>query len=277
MKRSLSLLLVSLFTFSFISAQETTVFLETFGSPALSYRPVVNDFTGWDNKSPVVYSSTTSPLSPGNNYAEIDYQFAFVNNNHLSIPYGYNIDFLISNINASGYKNLKLSFDIATEALDFDPELIGFANVNRMELTCNGEVIELPDMGFQTRRTPKHVSDILLPAADVLNLRMYYAKENNPSMEGGYRIDNIKITGEAEGGSSISLNEANSVKIYPNPVTDYLHLDGDFDEAVLYNMNGQNLLNITEKIVNVSGLASGVYFLKVTTGVGISTYKVIIK
>ena len=59
------------------------------------------------------------------------------------------------------------------------------------------------------------------------------------------------------------------IHIYPNPVTDYLHIDGieDLIELSLYDLSG-NLIETTvsgETVLNVSNIASGIYFLQIHT------------
>ena len=65
--------------------------------------------------------------------------------------------------------------------------------------------------------------------------------------------------------------------IYPNPATDCINIPGDFNQAMLLNINGQVVLSTTEAIISVSSLPAGVYFLKIENGDAIHTEKVMIK
>lgn len=65
--------------------------------------------------------------------------------------------------------------------------------------------------------------------------------------------------------------------IYPNPATDCINIPGDFNQAMLLNINGQVVLSTTEAIISVSSLPAGVYFLKIENGNAIHTEKVMIK
>lgn len=59
----------------------------------------------------------------------------------------------------------------------------------------------------------------------------------------------------------------NSMILYPNPTSDFLHFVEDLDihQVEVFNANGQRLIWTKHKIVNVSGLAAGIYFVKVLT------------
>ena len=69
--------------------------------------------------------------------------------------------------------------------------------------------------------------------------------------------------------------------VYPNPVKDVLNVS--FDEKIsnvtVYNILGQQVIykqiNANEAIIDVSELGTGNYFLKVESGEGMKTYKVI--
>ncbi len=75
--------------------------------------------------------------------------------------------------------------------------------------------------------------------------------------------------------------EMQSLKYYPNPVSDVLNIsyDSEITAIALYNLMGQEVLvkniNATEGTVNVSNLAAGTYLVKVTLGTQVKTMKVI--
>jgi hypothetical protein len=74
----------------------------------------------------------------------------------------------------------------------------------------------------------------------------------------------------------------NGVSVYPNPVSDVLHIQtnesGNFNKWALYNSVGVLVLNggissnqngiQNDASVDVSGLSAGIYMLKVTGGSG---------
>ena len=75
--------------------------------------------------------------------------------------------------------------------------------------------------------------------------------------------------------------KTNEVKLYPNPVTDYLNIDSkDKIEAVkIYNTVGQLVAQpkVSNNKVNLTNLNTGVYNVNITTVSGTKTYKVIKK
>ena len=82
------------------------------------------------------------------------------------------------------------------------------------------------------------------------------------------------------GTTGIDDVQADNLKIYPNPVRDELKIDGDvpFDNLpfTIYNLAGQQIVNgqwQNGKSINVANLASGVYFVKITTDKGTVTRK----
>ena len=80
----------------------------------------------------------------------------------------------------------------------------------------------------------------------------------------------------------VEENTLDNVSIYPNPVNDMLIINGgnaEFD-YVMYNGMGQMVANGTANgtvQVNVSGMAKGVYFLRLNTGSQVRIDKVIVK
>src|SRR5690554_2106652 len=68
------------------------------------------------------------------------------------------------------------------------------------------------------------------------------------------------------------------VKIYPNPVNDLLQIQSDQEIVgiALYSLTGQKLQTWeNQDDINLSSYASGIYFVKVETSVGIKTTKII--
>jgi hypothetical protein len=72
-----------------------------------------------------------------------------------------------------------------------------------------------------------------------------------------------------------------SVKIFPNPATDILNIEGELEiESIsLHNLNGQLIkhFNANNRQLNISDISSGMYFLKVTCNNEESTIKVIVE
>ncbi|MEP1854639.1 T9SS type A sorting domain-containing protein, partial [Nonlabens ulvanivorans] len=67
---------------------------------------------------------------------------------------------------------------------------------------------------------------------------------------------------------SNSDQEFLNISLYPNPVADIVQLQTSekIDFAVIMNLQGQLLIETTDKDINVSNLDTGVYFIRVTSG-----------
>lgn len=70
-------------------------------------------------------------------------------------------------------------------------------------------------------------------------------------------------------------------KIYPNPATDILNIELEnslvLEKVLIYNTTGQLIKETSEKTINVSGFAKGIYSVQVLTNHGKATKKVIVK
>ena len=71
----------------------------------------------------------------------------------------------------------------------------------------------------------------------------------------------------------------NSVTLFPNPAREYvdIRVDGDLNVSMMevYDVYGKliNTINVTDNMtrINISGLANGMYFVRVTTEEGMVT------
>ena len=94
-------------------------------------------------------------------------------------------------------------------------------------------------------------------------------------------LEFTKITASSENASltveEIATNDF--VKVYPNPTTDKLIiLSKSPQNSILYNVNGQKVLESDRNELNVSELSTGVYLLHTTnTQNQLSTFKIIKK
>jgi len=85
--------------------------------------------------------------------------------------------------------------------------------------------------------------------------------------------------GEEEWGNPIlfytginRVSEISHIHVYPNPVSDYLHIGLDksnsgFEQAIIHNQLGQKVLTAkpVNNMVDVSGLKAGMYLIEVST------------
>ena len=80
-------------------------------------------------------------------------------------------------------------------------------------------------------------------------------------------ISNIILRESSCEGVNTDINEEESenISIYPNPVTDVLHINSSNEEEKhnVINTNGIQVLQTIGNNVNVSGLSSGLYFINV--------------
>lgn len=86
-------------------------------------------------------------------------------------------------------------------------------------------------------------------------------------------IDDVQI---AEPGSINTVSDL-GVSIYPNPASNMLRVEGnDVRMVEMLDVNGRMVLTATESnTIDLSGLAAGVYMVRVTTLQGVATEKVI--
>ena len=88
---------------------------------------------------------------------------------------------------------------------------------------------------------------------------------------GSIYLDNMYFWKEASGGSlGVIDNDAEeAVTVAPNPTTGSINVAGD-----VYNVSGQKVLTNSD---DLSGLPSGIYFIKVISNGNVSTSKIIKK
>ena len=80
------------------------------------------------------------------------------------------------------------------------------------------------------------------------------------------------------GASGINENElSNQIKFYPNPVTDYFQIQTSLPikNIEIIDITGRTIYTTTNKTINCSSFAKGVYFVKVQTEKGMSISKFI--
>ena len=86
-------------------------------------------------------------------------------------------------------------------------------------------------------------------------------------------------TNNALSSSNFTQNNL-EVALYPNPVRDILNIETvlDIQSVEIYNIQGQKVLTSNQKQINVSGLATGMYVVRIQDAENnISTKKIVIK
>ncbi len=94
-------------------------------------------------------------------------------------------------------------------------------------------------------------------------------------------IDYVRVYQQSSLGTSNASNATNLV-VFPNPVTDQLHLiipeNQIGNSATIYSILGQEInsyiLNTKQTVIDVSTFQKGIYLVKIATSSGIKTYKI---
>ena len=99
-----------------------------------------------------------------------------------------------------------------------------------------------------------------------------------PFGSSGVDLDAVGVIHDVAHHQAVAENLAGQLEIYPNPVEDRLCVNVDDMQRIdLYNVTGQLVLSSTESEINVSGMESGVYFVRVNCGENIFTKRIIIR
>jgi len=73
-------------------------------------------------------------------------------------------------------------------------------------------------------------------------------------------------------------NNSEKVKIYPNPTTGLINIDGDNIKQIdILNIEGKHIYSTNEQIIDISKQPKGIYFVKVTTGRAVIIRKIILE
>lgn len=100
----------------------------------------------------------------------------------------------------------------------------------------------------------------------------FVAAPNETDFYGELRIENTVVDcGADEFGTTLTISTAEtapSVKIYPNPTRDFIHIDGLTENSTitLFTPHGTKLLETHASILDLQDLPFGLYFLKIQDG-----------
>jgi len=128
--------------------------------------------------------------------------------------------------------------------------------------------VDIPNFGMDSLYT------VMLTATDTVDDQNNYYVDSTM-----VRIDTVAVVG------IITLNNAGTeVTVFPNPVSDRIYIDwkgSDRTEVILLNAFGSEVKRITLKQdrtgLDVSDLAEGIYFVRLSTTNGIITRKIIVQ
>lgn len=109
----------------------------------------------------------------------------------------------------------------------------------------------------------------------------------HPYLTDGTPETSFEITDIQEIGTTLSFHvhflnvgipdrSGSALRIYPNPATDILHIEGDdLQEIAIYDISGKILFQETDlaQLLNVSTLPAGIYFVKANTAKGTAVQK----
>jgi hypothetical protein len=261
------LALISSATFS-----QTTIFSENFGSP--SGTTTINS-NNYQNGSPITFSGTAEIriTTPSDNYAGASGNgCVFIG---ATLP---TKTFQIEGINTLNHTNLTLSFG-QYKGLD------AASNEMTVEVSEDGTTWTQPtytrSSGPGTSVWTMITATGTIPSTANLRIRFTNPTNSTTALSVGYRIDDIKLTGTPE----VLNNDNNTItglKIYPNPAKNTLFVTSDSfveKQVELYNVLGKIALkaNTSNAPINLSGLASGIYIVKVTEERKTATRKLVIE
>ena len=140
--------------------------------------------------------------------------------------------------------------------------------------------------------TPEPAPDVTHQVAAAIRNRTSFqsvllqARSNN-SNPANY-VDEIRVAGtweEAVGlpALSVAKNDIEGLKVYPNPAKDYITIESTqtrISSVAMYNVLGAQVISekgLVNSRLNVSGLAKGIYMLKINAESGSATKKIVIE
>lgn len=108
-----------------------------------------------------------------------------------------------------------------------------------------------------------HSRSVQLDLEGYANQDVYIAFKNFTNDGYILMIDDVKVMGSNF--ASVQENESPIISVYPNPVIDFIQIDGAEPESIFtcYSIAGEILFNGSSSRVDVSNLQAGTYFIQV--------------
>ncbi|MGH2667196.1 T9SS type A sorting domain-containing protein [Flavobacterium sp.] len=251
---------------------QTTIFSENVGTPASTIAISANTF---QNGSPIVFSGTADIRNslpsgtPLNTYTGASGSGCIFFGGTDPAK-----NLIIEGINTLNYTDLILSFG--------QQKGTNAAN-NELTVQVSADGTNWTPLTY-TRATGGGTSVWILitPTGTIPTTANLRIKFENPVSNIGFRVDDIKLTGNLIPLSVVKRNEIDGLKIYPNPVKTNLFVTSNSFETKqveIYNVLGKIVLltKVTNAPVNVSALTTGVYMIKVTEEGKTATRKLVIE
>ncbi|WP_169744664.1 T9SS type A sorting domain-containing protein [Siansivirga zeaxanthinifaciens] len=144
-----------------------------------------------------------------------------------------------------------------------------------------------PTIG-STEPTPDVTHNVALASKNRTSFQSVLLQASSNNRNPASYVDEIRVAGswlEAVGlpTLSISKNEIEGLKVYPNPAKDYLTIESNkvkISLVEIYNILGSKVLSSNSLIgnkLNVSSLSKGVYLLKINSEAKTSVRKIVIE
>ncbi|PKW28610.1 T9SS type A sorting domain-containing protein [Flavobacterium lindanitolerans] len=247
------------------SYSQTTIFTENMGNTTATTAIASHTF---QNSSPILFSGTADVrnTTPSENYEGVSGNGCVFLGGTTPAK-----TFIIEGINTLNYSDLTLSFGHYKGTN---------AGSNELTVQVSTDGTAWTPLTY-TRPTGTGTSSWILitPSGTIPSTSNLRIKFENPISNVGFRIDDVKLTGNTLG---ISENTIPGLKVYPNPVTNgklFITTVANVEKTIaIYDVLGKQVANtIAKDYVNVSNLKDGVYIVKITEEGKTATRKLVIK
>lgn len=122
------------------------------------------------------------------------------------------------------------------------------------------------------------ITIVAIPASSAFKLA--HITINGNALAAGvnkYKVmEDVTVSASFEPVGVIDVDSKINLSLYPNPVKDILHVEGEYQSLEIYDVNGRLILTADgEATVNVSNLTKGTYIIKAKNNDKVGTYKII--
>ena len=121
--------------------------------------------------------------------------------------------------------------------------------------------------------------DIVQGAGNSITQENYLTFDNRPYYGTSfYRLKQVDFDGKFKYSEikMVNFENSNSLSIFPNPATDVISIQGDFELAKIYTANGKLIKIFSTNSTSISNLINGVYFVKIEQNNIITSKKLIV-